>query len=106
MADFGTGGHGPYPDDWSDAAREFWDSEPANFRELYSLPEWEALQEAFEGGWLATPNKPYRFSVSNDYYMTKQWHDEYRQDYYEISGTVESSFDWEGYREYLHSIGS
>lgn len=93
MADFGLGGHGPYPDDWSDAAREFWDSEPNTYRELYDSREFEILQNAFDVGWIQTG-------------ITFEEHEAGRQDFYDMAGIVPESFDWEAFREYLHSIGS
>lgn len=91
MADFERG---PYPEDWSQAAKDFWDGEPNTYRDLYdSAEEWQDLQEAFDRGWVQT-------GISRDE------HEQGRQDFYEISGTQESSFDWDAFREYLHSIGS
>lgn len=94
MADFGSEGQGPYPESWSDEARHFWDSEPMNYRELYdSREEWEDLQDAFDKGWIETG-------------ISYEEHEAARQDYYDLSGTHESSFDWDAFREYLQSIGS
>lgn len=92
MADFGMGGHGPYPDDWSQAARDFWDNEPNTYRELYDdSREFEQLQNAFDQGWIATG-------------ISKEEHEQGRQEFYAISGTQESSFDWEAFREFILSI--
>lgn len=89
MADFGSEGQGPYPESWSQNARNLWDSEPQTYRELYdSDEEWQDLQDAFDIGWI-------QVGISRDE------HEAGRQTFYEISGTQESSFDWAAFREFL-----
>lgn len=97
MADFGTGGQGPYPRQWGEHEIRFWDSEPNTYRELYNPVEWADLQEAFGYGWL--------YFVDDDgRRLTKDEHDEARERFYDISGTQASSFDWAGFREYLDNV--
>lgn len=93
MADFELGEHGPYPDDWSPAARDFWDEAPMTEREFYNDSQWDDLQDAFERGWLHTG-------------MTHDEHEAARQEFYDLAEITEDSFDWDAFREYLHSIGS
>lgn len=89
MADFGADGHGPYPDSWSDNAIRLWESEPQTYREYYdSDEEWQDLQAAFDLGWIVVG-------------ISREEHETGRQQFYDISGTQESSFDWAAFREFL-----
>lgn len=96
MAEFGDDGfwdQGPYPEDWNQPQRDFWDAEPNTYHGYYDEPEWESLQEAFHFGWIETG-------------MSKEDHEAWREEYYELSGTTEDSFDWEAFHDYLAEIGS
>lgn len=91
--------YGPYRSDWGRKEKKFFDSEPNNFRELYTANEWLEVQEAFTEGWVAV-------EWNTGERITREEHEAARQRYYDLTGTAESSFDWEYFREYLHSIGS
>ena len=95
MADLGQ--YGSYPDDWGPHEIDFFNSEPQTFREFYTEEEWEDLQDAFAYGWIY-------FRDENDRKISKGEHEQARQRFYDITGTQESSFDWDGYREYLSHI--
>lgn len=97
MVDFDQ--YGPYREDWGPNEIRFFDSEPNNYKFLYSDEEWAEVQEAFTEGWVAV-------EWNDGSRITKEEHEEGRQKYYDLTGTAESSFDWEHFREYLHSIGS
>lgn len=97
MADFGTQ-YGPYPDDWGPEQIRFFNSESGTFRALYeSDEEYEDMQDAFAEGWLF-------FHDDDGNRLTREDHEIARRDFFAISGMHESSFDWEGYREYLEEI--
>lgn len=98
MADFGSQ-YGPYPEQWGNIQKRFFDSEPNTFRELYSGKEWGQLTNNFNKGWIQTHN-------SSGRKLSKREHEAARQRFYRLSGVQESSFDWEAYREYLQAVGS
>lgn len=89
----GPDDHSPYRKGWGQCERDFWDNEPNTYRELYEPEEWKDLQTAFHFGWIHTG-------------MSKAEHEEWRQQFYNISGVAPSSFDWNAFREYLMCIGS
>lgn len=82
-----------YPKKWSPRAREFFDEEPNTYRGLYSQEEWDDLQDAFYRGWIVTG-------------ISKPEHEQGRQDFYDISGVTEASFDWEAFRRFITDIGT
>lgn len=66
------------------------------YRNFYdSDAEFEQAQNAFDIGWI-------QFGE----HLTYDDHEQARQEFFELAGVDESSFDWEAFREYLHSIGS
>lgn len=87
-----------YLDGWGEPERHLWDTEPANFHELYpDDAEWTRLQEVFDTGWV------WERDGDNP---SKEERDAAREEYFDLTGTLESSFDWEAYREYLTEKGS
>lgn len=97
MAIFGSQ-YGPYPEEWGPEQIRFFNSESGTFRELYeSQEEWEDVQDAFGRGWLF-------FREEDGTRMTREDHEYARQEFFQLSGMSESSFDWEGYREYLEQV--
>lgn len=100
MANFSSQ-YGPYPEEWGPEQIRFFNSESGTFRELYeSQEEWEDVQDAFGRGWLFFKD-PTR---DDGHRLTKSEHEEARQEFFQLSGMSESSFDWEGYREYLEQV--
>lgn len=82
-----------YPDHWSQAERNIFDTEPNTLRALYDQDEWDELQDAFYDGWLETG-------------LSKEEHQAARERFYAVSGVVESSFDWEAWRRYIDTYVS
>lgn len=91
MADFEFE-HGPYPDDWGEHERHFWDGVPNTFSELHSEVEWGRMQDSFQAGWLEANIDPDQRAAA-------------REDFYEEAGLDPSSFDWQEFRDYLEAIG-
>lgn len=91
MADLGDAN--TYPDDWQPHEIDFFNAEPNNYRELYSAREWDELQDSFYTGWLENGISPTE-------------HDEARERWYDLSGVLKESFDWQAYREYIDAYGS
>lgn len=56
---------------------------------------WGKVQEAFEFGWL---------SIRDGH--DKEWHVNWREQFYELTGTTAAIFNWSAYREYLAERGS
>lgn len=82
-----------YPKSWGPQERDFFDREPNTFRGLYdSKSEFSSVQRVFNKGWIARTSRRAR--------------DNARDSFYELTGTLKSSFDWEAYREYLAAVGS
>lgn len=86
MADLGDAND--YPSYWEPHERAFFDEEPNNYKELYTDAEWEDLQDAFYTGWLERD-------------LSHEERQAARDEWYDLSGVLPESFDWEAYREYL-----
>jgi len=87
-----------YRDGWGEAERNLWDLEPGAYRELYPDEiEWDRLQEVFEIGW---------FYDRDGYNPSPDERNAAREEFWDITGTVPESFDWEAYRDYLAEKGS
>lgn len=85
--------HGPYPDDWSQDVRDFWDAEPNTVRDFYSESEWDSLQENFYNGFVAGQDE-----------VTPDERHEAREAFFNEAGITHDSFDWDEFRDY-HGYG-
>lgn len=80
--------HGPYPEGWGEHEIELWDSEPNTYSAFYSRDEFRELQTSFEQGWLTGGIDP-------------DERENAREAFYNLTGVMPSTFDWQAYRDYL-----
>lgn len=96
---------GPYPDHWGEEEIRLWDSEPQTYRGLYDNDrEYADLQAAFDTGWVVRTIDDNGYASRRSYSADER--NDAREQFYNISGTVPSSFDWDAYRDYLTEVGS